>query len=542
MWAQFHPAADPILLVIAVVVATLLALTLGRTATRVRVDQPWLCLAIALAALFGSAAVSLLWRFPQPRVHDEFSYLLAADTFAHGRLTNQPHPRWIHFESIHILQQPSYASRYPPAQGMSLALSQLLGHPAVGLWLGAALGCGAVCWMLRAWLAPPWALFGSVLALLRLGLTGYWSQSFFGGWIAAAAGALLLGGLRRTVDKPRLGTSIVLAMGLVLLANSRPLEGLVLALPCAVVLLVLLFRRHPQQSLESLRLIVVPICFVLLLGAIWMAVYNHSVTGDARQLPHDLYAQTYMTVPYLLTGELRAPSRSTHNVMQKFHTRTEREWFDQLQTLTGWSSANGRNLVVYWKFYLGLTLSLPLLLLPAVRGDRWLLFALGVLLLYFAVASLIIASMPHYAAPLTGLVFYLVARGTQVAYESQRWRLGKIIPSVLLVGSLGSLVYSLVDPQDLWPPPDPSWHLQRADILRRLEETGEKHLIVVRYGPRHSVHEEWVYNEANIDDAPVVWAREKGESNNKRLLRSFRDRHVWLLEPDLPDLALQPHR
>jgi hypothetical protein len=50
-----------------------------------------------------------------------------------------------------------------------------------------------------------------------------------------------------------------------------------------------------------------------------------------------------------------------------------------------------------------------------------------------------------------------------------------------------------------------------------------------------------VYNEANIDAAPVVWAREMSEGKNRRLLRKLKDRQAWLLEADEEEPRLVPY-
>jgi hypothetical protein len=61
--------------------------------------------------------------------------------------------------------------------------------------------------------------------------------------------------------------------------------------------------------------------------------------------------------------------------------------------------------------------------------------------------------------------------------------------------------------------------------LSQLNDT--RHLVIVSYAPEHSVHDEYVYNEADIDEARIVWARDMDPEKNERLMQYFTGRMIW---------------
>src|SRR5205814_10601632 len=104
--------------------------------------------ATGITAVVLRFALLPIFPVPEPILHDEFGYLLAADTFAHGKLTNPTHPMWVHFETFSILQKPTYQCFAQPGQGMILAFGKVVfGHPFWGVWLSIGLMCAAITWM-----------------------------------------------------------------------------------------------------------------------------------------------------------------------------------------------------------------------------------------------------------------------------------------------------------------------------------------------------------------------------------------------------------
>ena len=272
-----------------------------------------------LAALALRAALLPILPIPTPAGDDEFGYLLLADTFAHGRLTNPTHPMWVHFESLHIIWQPTYTGMFHPAQGLIMALGQVvMGHPFWGVWLSVGLMCAAICWMLQGWLPPGWALLGGFLAVIRLGTFSYWANSYWGGAVAATGGALVLGALPRIRHSLRLREALLLGLGLAVLANSRPYEGLFLGLPVAVALGVWVFgKNRPPLGIVAKRLLA-PLLLIMVLTGLAMGYYYWRTTGSPWDTPYLVNARTYGPVYFSWQVSKTLP----HITMRRFVTGT----------------------------------------------------------------------------------------------------------------------------------------------------------------------------------------------------------------------------
>jgi hypothetical protein len=569
---------------------------------------------VAIGAVTVLARAALLpWLpVPQPKVHDEFSYLLAADTFAHGRLANPPHPLWIFFDTFHVIQHPTYASMYPPAQGMALAIGKLLGQPWIGVLLSVAAMCMAFTWMLQGWLPLEWALLGGILVWTRFGVFSYWMNSYWGGAVAATGAALVLGALPRIWDHQRPRDAIVFGLGAGILAVSRPVEGAIFFIPLGAALLWWALRLDVPNRSATMRRIVSPIVTILACTAGFVAFYNWRVTGSPVVFPHFL-EQREITSAIFLWQHDKPPIPYANPQFDDFYHN-----FLPSLYRTSWAAAEGQwwyKSTDFWEFFLGPALSIPFLALP------WLLkYPRNRLLLVQVALSaiglwVIVYYHAHYAAPLMATVFVLMMQCMRVLrrlrflgrrvgvgltrlivlfslligpiYFAQavisrpsapfEWlhrhtvlplavslialvplRLGSMLPKrsgaarrawlsascefllviaiVLQICEIQRNLYA-----DAFPYVDDLNEPFRKPVEKQLAALPGEHLVLVRYSKDHNSGEEYVYNDADIDHAKTVWAREIPGVDLGPLFQYFRNRDVWLYEPDEDDSIVRPY-
>lgn len=480
---------------------------------------------------------------PTPDLYDEFSHLLAADTLRHFRLANPPHALPQFFETFFVLQRPTYASIYPPGQGLALAIGwTLFGHPWAGVLAAAAAFCGLCYWMLRGWVSPRWALAGGLLAVIEFGPLNQWMNEYWGGEWIAASGCLVFGALPRLRAAPRRRDAVLLGLGLAMHLITRPYESIFLFLAVA-----LFWAPWRPAEMKAAARFLPEVALVLLPAVALLAVQNKQVTGSWTTMPEALSQYQY-GVPAALTFQAKAEPHVPLTEQQLMDYKMQRSFLGERKETVGAFLLRLEYRVRYYRFFFLAPLYLALAAFLFALGEsrfRWValtlaLFALG--------TNFFPAFQLHYVAAVTCL-FVLVS---VVGLERISRRLPEAARLVaLLCAAQFVFWYSLhaffdtaewsaaVRRYETWDSINHGNPERRIFVNRQLDGVPGRVLVFVRYSPRHIFQDEWVYNRAGVDEARIVWARDLGDAENQKLLRYYPDRTALVLEPDAqpPSLA-----
>jgi hypothetical protein len=355
------------------------------------------------------------------------------------------------------------------------------------------------------------------------------------------------------------GDALLLGLGFAILGNTRPYEGLFFGIPIAAALFVWMFGKRGPLPRISIRHILLPIGLLLAVTIAGMGYYFWRVTGSPFRTGYQVDMQTYYLL-YFPWQKLRPPPQFHHAVMRDFYLGRWNLGQYELARSHPFSLMLIKFLEL-WLFYLGPVLTLPLLAWVAVkpfgrfcksisRKTRFLM-----LVCFISAVGIelpIYIPQPHYAAALTGAIYALVLQAMRHVrlWQWNQQPTGKAIVLAVPLICFGLLLVRAAGPIAGIPVPPGlprTWYsaqwgnVDRARVLAQLTRYPERQLAILRYKLDHDLADEWVYNEADIDNSKVVWAREMSPAENVELIKYFKDRQVWLAEPDENPPRLSPY-
>ncbi|MEP6717053.1 MAG: hypothetical protein ABJC09_15895 [Terriglobia bacterium] len=466
--------------------------------------------------------------FPGPHIHDEYSYLLQADTFAHGRLANPTPPSPEHFETEYELMRPTYASQYQPGQGLFLAAGKVVaGHPWWGVWFSAGLMCSALCWALAGFVPARWALFGAFLAALQFGIYGFWMNSYFGGAVAAIGGALVFGSLTRH-RYPAL-----CALGLLILFATRPVEAVLWCIAAIVM------TKWSVRGAMAFAL-------VFAIGVIGLCYYNNAVTGHPLDPPYLAYRRQYGVPQSYWWQPAITISHFANNQLAANYRDQLDHWRQRYSAAALWNST-WRRARDFWRFFIG-PFATPALLFAGLLFRRQKLRPwLWISALFILDHATYHAWYPQQSAPETVLIVLLLVECWRSLRAWQRPRgygialtrslTAAFIAAILLLSVGHIFLHRLPRPiHDIWaslvPESDP-----REAVIERLNGLPGKHLVFIYYRSSQLRYDEWVFNEADIPNSRIVFARAISPESDRILAAALPGRDLWNVDADTKILA-----
>jgi hypothetical protein len=344
---------------------------------------------------------------------------------------------------------------------------------------------------------------------------------------------------------------VLLALGLILLANSRPVEGLLFSLPVLIYLAVRIVRADAVLRGKLLSRIALPAGLLVLAGVAWMLYYDSRTVGSPWLMPYMAnHAEYHISRPFLGQTMNSIPAYR-HESMRRFYVIHELPDYLDSRSLWGVRQLVERNAAIVYVFFF-----CPVGLL-ALAGSLWMLRRSAQALIAISAVAALVPSLAglwpphgHYAAPATGAFILVGLVGLRLLRtvklrmprRTQPQRspgtpgkragrgLARAVVMLLAAALLAATWTKITDPFELnsvqasspLPP-----RIERERIESGLSRMEGQHLVIVYYDTRDIPGEEWIANQPDLRSAKIIWARDMGTAKNAELIKACPGRHVW---------------
>ena len=149
---------------------------------------------------------------------------------------------------------------------------------------------------------------------------------------------------------------------------------------------------------------------------------------------------------------------------------------------------------------------------------------------------------PHYLAPFLACLMLLLFQSLASLFRQSKWLgVGRYaIVAVCLLFGLGYLgywkrtvIHKLAD-ENVCPAPAP------GDRAATGPASGPSNSVFVQYSADYSIHDEWVYNRADLQQAKVVFAHDLSNERDESLLAEYPGRQALRLTLSPSEAMLAP--
>lgn len=256
-----------------------------------------------LAGILTAFAVAWMWGgLNQPGAfHDERAYVVQARLLAAGSWTAPVPPYPIFWVMPHVFIEPAIFAKYPPGFAPLLVPGVWLGMQGLIPVLLAGVSASLLVLLVRR-LAGVWVAAGSWLLWTSAAQMAGWHASYFSetATVPLYLGALLA--LHTWLERPRRGALVAVVACMGWIGITRPVTGIALLLPIAVVMLLRIRRARRLEGWAAATLVGAAICAIV-------PYWSWRTLGSPVRMPYSEYSHEFF--PQDLPGFVRdtAPPR-----------------------------------------------------------------------------------------------------------------------------------------------------------------------------------------------------------------------------------------